>query len=167
MDKRALQTYATWAKNNLEQQIILSLKSLGINSSTDIKEARVVGDRTIIDGDFNSYPKELRNQRDNIIRLIKSDGYEHVVEEFAYTWFNRIIALRFMEIHNFLPHGFRVLSSRNGGVEPEILTHLNLVKEDLRLDLDYLEPLYRQGKIEEVYRKVLFARNGLHGTAST
>ena len=71
MDKRALQNYATWAKNNLEKQIILSLKSLGINSETDIKEARIVGDRTIIDGDFNSYPKELRNQRDNIIRLIK------------------------------------------------------------------------------------------------
>ena len=158
MDKRALQNYATWAKNNLEQQIALSLKSLGINSATDIKEARIVGDRTIIDGDFNSYPRELKNQRDNIIRIIKSDGYEHVVEEFAYTWFNRIIALRFMEIHNFLSHGFRVLSSRNGGVEPEILTHLNLVKEDLRLDLDYLEPLYRQGKIEEVYRKVLFAQ---------
>ena len=158
MDKRALQNYATWAKNNLEKQIILSLKSLGINSETDIKEARIVGDRTIIDGDFNSYPKELRNQRDNIIRLIKSDGYKHVVEEFAYTWFNRIIALRFMEIHDFLSHGFRVLSSRNGGVEPEILTHLNLVKEDLRLDLNYLESLYRQGKIEEVYRKVLFAQ---------
>ena len=158
MDKRALQNYATWAKNNLEQQIILSLKSLGINSATDIKEARIVGDRTIIDGDFNSYPKELRNQRDNIIRLIKSDGYKHVVEEFAYTWFNRIIALRFMEIHDFLSHGFRVLSSRNGGVEPEILTHLNLVKEDLRLDLNYLESLYRQGKIEKVYRKVLFAQ---------
>ena len=158
MDKRALQNYATWAKNNLEQQIALSLKSLGINSATDIKEARIVGDRTIIDGDFNSYPRELKNQRDNIIRLIKSDGYEHVVEEFAYTWFNRIIALRFMEIHDFLSHGFRVLSSKNGGVEPEILTHLNLVKEDLRLDLDYLEPLYRQGKIEEVYRKVLFAQ---------
>ena len=158
MDKRALQNYATWAKNNLEQQIALSLKSLGINSATDIKEARIVGDRTIIDGDFNSYPRELKNQRDNIIRLIKSDGYEHIVEEFAYTWFNRIIALRFMEIHDFLSHGFRGLSSRNGGVEPEILTHLNLVKEDLRLDLDYLEPLYRQGKIEEVYRKVLFAQ---------
>ena len=158
MDKRALQNYATWAKNNLEQQITLSLKSLGINSATDIKESRIVGDRTIIDGDFNSYPRELKNQRDNIIRLIKSDGYEHVVEEFAYTWFNRIIALRFMEIHDFLSHGFRVLSSRNGGVEPEILAHLNLVKEDLRLDLDYLEPLYRQGKIEEVYRKILFAQ---------
>ena len=158
MDKRALQNYATWAKNNLEQQITLSLKSLGINSATDIKESRIVGDRTIIDGDFNSYPRELKNQRDNIIRLIKSDGYENVVEEFAYTWFNRIIALRFMEIHDFLSHGFRVLSSQNRGVEPEILTHLNLVKEDLRLDLEYLEPLYRQGKIEEVYRKVLFAQ---------
>ena len=119
MDKKALQYYAVWAKNNLEQQIEISLKTLGINSEKDIKEARKVGDFTIIDGDMNSYPADLKEKRDNIIKLIKTDGYKQVVEEFAYTWFNRIIALRFMEVHDFLPHGFRVLSS-DGGVEPEI-----------------------------------------------
>lgn len=110
MDKRALQSYAVWAKNNLESQIEVSLKTLGINSEKDIKEARKVGDYTIIDGDSNSYPGGLKEKRDSIVKLIMTDGYKQVIEEFAYTWFNRIVALRFMEVHDFLPHGFRVLS---------------------------------------------------------
>lgn len=66
MDKRALQSYAIWAKNNLENQIEVSLKTLGINSEKDIKEARRVGEYTIIDGDSNSYPADLKI---NVIRL--------------------------------------------------------------------------------------------------
>lgn len=59
MDKRVLQIYSVWAKDNLEKQIEVSLKTLGIHSESDIKEARTVGDYTIIDGDSNSYPKDL------------------------------------------------------------------------------------------------------------
>lgn len=156
MDKRALQSYAVWAKNNLESQIEVSLKTLGINSEKDIKEARKVGDYTIIDGDSNSYPGDLKEKRDSIVKLITTDGYKQVIEEFAYTWFNRIVALRFMEVHDFLPHGFRVLSSRDGGVEPEIMKHLDLVKDELKLDLSVIQPLYAQGKLDEAYSYVLF-----------
>ena len=156
MDKRALQSYAVWAKNNLESQIEVSLKTLGINSEKDIKEARKVGDYTIIDGDSNSYPGDLKEKRDSIVKLIMTDGYKQVIEEFAYTWFNRIVALRFMEVHDFLPHGFRVLSSRDGGVEPEIMKHLDLVKDELKLDLSVIQPLYAQGKLDEAYSYVLF-----------
>lgn len=164
MDKRALQSYAVWAKINLENQIEVQLKTLGINSERDIKTARVVGDRTIIDGDMNSYPADLKNKRDSIVRLIQEDGYKQVIEEFAYTWFNRIIALRFMEVHDFLPHGFRVLSSRTGSFEPEIMKNLNFVKDELKLDLSVITPLMEQGKIDEAYRYVLFRQcNALSG----
>lgn len=156
MDKRALQSYAVWAKNNLESQIEVSLKTLGINSEKDIKEARKVGDYTIIDGDSNSYPGDLKEKRDSIVKLITTDGYKQVIEEIAYTWFNRIVALRFMEVHDFLPHGFRVLSSRDGGVEPEIMKHLDLVKDELKLDLSVIQPLCAQGKLDEAYSYVLF-----------
>lgn len=156
MDKRALQSYAIWAKTNLESQIEVQLKTLGINSEKDIKEARKVGDRTIIEGDSNSYPGDLKYERDSIVKLVKTDGYKQVIEEFAYTWFNRIVALRFMEVHDFLPHGFRVLSSRDGGVEPEIMKHLDLVKDELKLDLSVVQPLYTQGKLDEAYSYVLF-----------
>ena len=156
MDKRALQSYAIWAKDNLETQIEVSLKSLGINSDTDIKSARVVGEYTVIEGDPNSYPAKLNGQREMIIRLVKTNGYKNVIEEFAYTWFNRIVALRFMEVHGFMPHGFRVLSSADGGFEPEIIRNLNYVAGDLKLDLNLAARLQSQGKIEELYRYVLF-----------
>lgn len=156
MDKKALQTYAVWAKTNLEEQIEVSLKSLGINSATDIKEARRAGDYTIIDGDMNSYPADMLDKRNNIIQAIGKDGYKNVIEEFAYTWFNRIVALRFMEIHDFLPHGLRVLSSRDGSFEPEIMKNLSFVKDDLDIDLSVVSPLLEQGKLDDAYRYVLF-----------
>ena len=155
MNKRLLETYSTWSKENLENQIEVSLKALGINSETDIKDAKQVGDVTIIDGDDTSYPADLFGKRREMINLVKSEGYQHVIEEFAYTWFNRIVALRFMEVHGFLSHGFRVLSNPNGGVEPEILQNLNLVKDELRLDMDVVQELKSQGKIEELFRYVL------------
>lgn len=156
MDKRALQTYAVWAKQNLENQIEVSLKSLGIDNDNNIRQARKVGEYTIIDGDSNSYPADLYDKRNKIIDLVKSEGYKNIIEEFAYTWFNRIIALRFMEVHDFLPHGFRVLSSRDGSFEPEILKNLNYVQADLKLDMNVISMLQSQGKIDEAYRYVLF-----------
>ena len=155
MDKRILQTYSVWAKDNLENQIEVSLKALGINSETDIRSAKKMGDITMIDGDPTSYPADLYYKRENIISLIGRRGYRNIIEEFAYTWFNRFVALRFMEVHGFLSHGFRVLSNLSGGIEPEILKNLNLVKDELRLDMDLCSDYKRQGKIEELFRYVL------------
>ena len=56
MEKRVLQTYAVWARDNLEQQIEVSLKTLGINGDNDFREAKQSGDFTYIEGDPNSYP---------------------------------------------------------------------------------------------------------------
>ena len=155
MEKRALQIYSTWAKENLENQIEVSLKALGINGDKEIRNAKRIGDFTIIEGDPNSYPGELLYKRSQIVTLVQEKGYKTVIEEFAYTWFNRFVALRFMEVHDFLPHGFRVLSNRSGGVEPEILKNLSLVQRELRLDPKVCDPLKAQGKTEELYRYAL------------
>lgn len=155
MDKRGLQTYSTWAKENLENQIEVSLKALGINDENNIKQAQKVGDVTTIEGDPTSYPADLFGKRERIIDLVKRQGYQNVIEEFAYTWFNRFVALRFMEVYGFLPHGFRVLSNPAGGIEPEILKNLNLVKDDLKLDMNLCAEYKQQGKIEELFRHVL------------
>ncbi len=156
MDRKALQSYATWSKQYLEQQIELSLKALGIHSDDDIREAKRVGDVTIIDGDATSYPAGLLNQRNSIVRMIKNSGYQNTVEAFAYTWFNRLIALRFMEIHDFMPHGFRVLSDRSGGVEPEIMRNLNFVSSELSLDMSLCAELKEKNDVEGLFRYVLF-----------
>lgn len=155
MDKKGLQTFATWSKQYLEQQIELSLKSLGIHSDDDIRDAQRMGDVTIIDGNSTSYPADLYGKRDQIIKLIKDAGYRNTIEEFAYTWFNRFVALRFMEVHGFLSHGFRILSNPSGGIEPEILKNLNFVKGELNLDIAVCEDFKQQGKLEELFRYVL------------
>ena len=158
MDKRLLQTYAVWAKDNLEQQIEVSLKTLGINGDNDYRQAKRSGDYTIIDGDPNSYPADLYGKRREIINQIRLKGYKNIIEEFAYTWFNRLVALRFMELHDFLPHGFRVLSSTSGSIEPDILKNLALVKDDLRLDMNTCAQLKGQNKTEELFRYVLICQ---------
>lgn len=158
MDKGILQRYSTWAKENLENQIEVSLKALGINDDNDIKKAKQVGDVTTIDGDPTSYPADLYGKRLNIIDLVSRNGYRNVIEEFAYTWFNRFVALRFMELHGFLSHGFRVLSDPSGGIEPEIMKNLNLVKDDLHLNMSLCSEYKRQGKIEELFRHVLISQ---------
>ena len=158
MDKRLLQTYAVWAKDNLEQQIEVSLKTLGINGDNDYRQAKRSGDYTIIDGDPNSYPADLYGKRREIINQVRLKGYKNIIEEFAYTWFNRLVALRFMELHDFLPHGFRVLSSTSGSIEPDILKNLALVKDDLRLDMNTCAQLKGQNKTEELFRYVLICQ---------
>ena len=158
MDKRVLQTYAVWAKDNLEQQIEVSLKTLGINGDNDFRQAKRSGDYTIIEGDPNSYPADLYGKHQEIISQVRLKGYKNIIEEFAYTWFNRLVALRFMELHDFLPHGFRVLSSTSGGIEPDILKNLALVKDDLRLDMNLCGQLKGQNKTEELFRYVLICQ---------
>lgn len=164
MDKKALQSFALFAKDSLETQIKVSLKLLGIHSDKDIKKAYIQGDFTIIDGDSKTYPSDLKLKRDYILELIKTDGYAYTIEQFAYTWFNRLIALRFMEVHDYLPHGFKVFPKGNGSIEPEILGKLTLVEKELNLDINLCRQFKEKAQIEELYRYVLFQQcNALSG----
>ena len=155
MNKRELQNFAVWAKDNLENQIKVSLNLMGIHSDKDIKRAFVQGDITVIEGESKTFPKNFKISRDNIVRVIKDEGYENVVEQFAYTWFNRIVALRFMEVHGYLDHGFKLFPD-GGTIEPEILGNLHFIKDDLDLDTDYYIKLKEEDNIEGLYRYVLF-----------
>jgi hypothetical protein len=164
MNKTALMNYALSARKELESQIALSLNKLGIYEDS-IKRADIVGDYTIIEGTEETFPKRVYELRNTIISdHIQPDGFKNVVEEFAYTWFNRIIALRFMEVHDYFDHGFRVLTSRDGSYEPEILKNVMYVIDDLKLNKAVVESLSTQGKTEELYRYILFSQcNKLSG----
>lgn len=156
MNKTALMNYALSARKELESQIALSLNKLGIYEDS-IKRADIVGDYTIIEGTEETFPKRVYELRNTIISdHIQPDGFKNVVEEFAYTWFNRIIALRFMEVHDYFDHGFRVLTSRDGSYEPEILKNVMYVIDDLKLNKAVVESLSTHGKTEELYRYILF-----------
>ncbi|MDD3106179.1 MAG: BREX-1 system adenine-specific DNA-methyltransferase PglX [Bacilli bacterium] len=165
MNKRKLQEFASWAKQNLEKQIELSLKKIGINSETDIKRSQIQGDVTIVDGVETTFKKQFQHQREEIINRIKADGYNHTIEQFASTWFNRIVALRFLEVHDYLDHGFK-LFPKEPNTLPEVLSKLALVKDDLNLDMKYIEELTSSGNNnEELYRYVLFQQCNALGKA--
>ena len=158
MNKKALLEYALFARKELETQIALSLNKLGIYKD-HITKANVVGDFTIIEGTQETFPKRVYELRKSIVENefhLKNQKFDNVVEEFAYTWFNRIIAIRFMEVHDYFPHGFRVLTSRDGTYEPEIMKNLPYVLEELDLKESVIRSLKEQNKIEELYRYVLF-----------
>ncbi|MCY7344874.1 MAG: BREX-1 system adenine-specific DNA-methyltransferase PglX, partial [Pyrinomonadaceae bacterium] len=121
MNKPKLKTYAPQARRDFIQMIRQRADLLGLNpNSSAIVEQK--GDFSYIDG--REYPKTYAGNHKKLTDKIKIEGLETFVERVAYSWFNRFAALRFMEINNFLSHGFRVLSNREASKnEPEILTH--------------------------------------------
>ncbi len=123
MNKANLKSYAPKARLDFIKTVTERANVLGI-SATGTVPAQLRGDVAIIDG--REWPAKVAGQRDELIARIKRHGFGQTMDEVAYTWFNRFAALRYMEIHDYLGHGWRVLSSRDGGL-PEILRHASEV----------------------------------------
>lgn len=119
MNKANLKSYAPKARLDFIAAVTARANLLGINVK-DVSPAVINGDVAIIDG--REWPAKVSAQRDKLNERIRLHGFEQTMEEVAYTWFNRFAALRFMELHEYLDHGWRVLSSRDGGL-PELLSH--------------------------------------------
>jgi len=123
MNKANLKSYAPKARLDFIKAVTERANVLGISAAGAVP-AQVRGDVALIDG--REWPAKVADQRDELIARIKRHGFEQTMDEVAYTWFNRFAALRYMEIHDYLGHGWRVLSSRDGGL-PEILRHASEV----------------------------------------
>ncbi|MGJ3205401.1 BREX-1 system adenine-specific DNA-methyltransferase PglX, partial [Geobacillus thermoleovorans] len=159
MNKRALKEFAVYARNELRNQISLRAQAFGI--TPEGSPALVTGaDYIEING--KKLPLSYKNGLQKLLKEMETKGYDQVIEEVAYTWFNRLIAIRFMEVHNYLPSKIRVLSSETKGkVDPDILTDYQYT--DLPVDKEEIASLLQQGKREEAYRKLLIAQcNELH-----
>jgi hypothetical protein len=123
MNKAKLKTYAPQARKDFIAAVTARANLLGIaerNGQLEIAPGEKTGDLVLIAG--QAWPAKVHEQRERLIQRIRKEGFAQTLEAVAYTWFNRFAALRFMEIHAYLGHGHRVLSSREGGL-PEILTH--------------------------------------------
>ncbi len=123
MNKANLKRYAPKARLDFIQAVTARANLLGISAAA-VLSAEVRGDVALIDG--REWPSKVAGQRDELIARIQRHGFEQTMDEVAYTWFNRFAALRYMEIHDYLGHGWRVLSSRDAGL-PEILRHASEV----------------------------------------
>lgn len=115
MNKSAIQKFAVWARRELIEQVSQRAYQYGVTvQGYGSPEDSVVNGRVLSDDE--------KKQRKELIRQIQSKGYDQVMEEVAYTWFNRFIALRFMEVNNYLPNHIRVFSDVSGNFRPEIIS---------------------------------------------
>lgn len=123
MNKSKLKTYAPEARRDFIQAVTQRANLLGL-SATDIAPVQITGDIAMING--RPWPASVAQQRDLLVKRVQAQGFAAVMEAEAYGWFNRFAALRYMELHGYLDHGYRVLSNSNNadGVQgglPEIL----------------------------------------------
>ena len=150
MNKNAIQKFAIWARNELITQVKQRAYQYGIDESD-------FGDASADTLNGRLLTAEEKSQRQELIKQIKEKGYQQVMEEVAYTWFNRFIALRFMEVNNYLPSHIRVFSDASGAFKPEILRdalHLELPGLNHAKVAEYIE----NSETEALYRYLLLTQ---------
>ena len=124
MDKNAIKKYAVWAREELIERVSQKADQYEISAEADPNADSTHG--------VLLTPAE-KKQRASLIVKVKDKGMDQVMEEVAYTWFNRFAALRFMEVNNYLPSRVRVFTDEEGAFKPEILT------DAIHLELDGLD----------------------------
>ena len=135
MDKNAIKKYAVWAREELIEKVTARAVKYEI-----VKDKELNPSLDSINGEVLS--ESEKNERKALIKKIKEDGYDQVMEEVAYTWFNRFIAIRFMEVNGYLPSHIRVFSNENGEFRPQILSeaiHLEMPGLDMEKVFAYKE----------------------------
>ena len=168
MNKTAIKNFAIWARNKLIADISYRAGLMGITAdgiqkalpqSTGTTEFYDIGtaEPYSISGDAVKQRKhlvELIQQKENETNY--KTAYKYVLEEVAYTWFNRLIAVRFMEVNDYLPSHIRVLSSDSGKMEPDLVT--NPFSAGLSFTSEEEQAIYQlkqENKLDEVFR-ILF-----------
>ena len=160
MHRNKLETYAQRARRDFIAAVTDRASLYGLTAKS-IEPVVEKGDVTLIGA--HAFPRNVAEPRKRLEEEIQRDGFEQVMEAMAYTWFNRFAAIRYMELHGYLDHGYRVLSHPEGQPYPEILDHAAEVdlpgldrQKAVELKLD-------GGKDEELYRLLLKAQcNALH-----
>lgn len=115
MNKNAIKNYAVWARTELIGRVSQKAYEYEVTErSTPEYNAESVNGRLLT----NTEKKQLNE----LVSQVKKYGFDHVMEEVAYTWFNRFIALRFMEVNNYLPQKVNVFTDGNNEFKPQILT---------------------------------------------
>ena len=150
MDKNAIKKFAVWARTELIARVSLKGVEYGITED-NIEDANAdsIGGKVLT--------ADEKKQRQALIAEINDKGYKQVMEEVAYTWFNRFSALRFMEVNGYLPSHVRVFTDEENSFKPQIIT------EAIHLDLDGLdvEKVYElkdAEKTEELYKYLLIVQ---------
>ncbi|HJX70413.1 MAG TPA: BREX-1 system adenine-specific DNA-methyltransferase PglX, partial [Bacteroidales bacterium] len=161
MNTSKIKSYAPQARKDFIQAVTERANTYGIFDDKHIEPIDLKGDVAFIGG--RAFTKKEGDLREKLVSRIIREGFHQVMEAYAYTWFNRFVALRYMELHDYLDHGYRVLSNRSGSDIPEILENASDV-EIAGLDKDKVIELRLAGdKDNELYRLLLVAQcNAMH-----
>ena len=150
MNKTAVRNFAVWARVQLLEAVKQRAFEYEIYENRESQpNLDCIGDKLLT--------KAEKQQRKQLIEEIRRKGYSQTMEEAAYTWFNRFIALRFMEVNNYLPSKVRVFTDETGAFKPEIL------KEAMTVEMDGLNPekvlqLLDKQDNEELYKYLLITQ---------
>ena len=150
MDKNAIKKYAVWARRELIERVSQRALVYGIT-------AKDAGDPNAESVNGHLLSQAEKRQRQALIRNIKEKGYEQVMEEVAYTWFNRFAALRFMEVNGYLPSHIRVFTNDAGEFKPQILAEAIHLELD-GLDMNKVYELESANKSEELFKYLLIVQ---------
>lgn len=170
MNKTAIKNFAIWARNKLITDVSYAARLIGITEEGIAKPLpQSFGGTQFFDigtAEPYSISGEAVRQRNKLVEVIQQKeqdtdyktAYQYVIEEVAYTWFNRLIAIRFMEVNDYLPSHIRVLSSESGKLEPDMVT----TPFDAELPFTAEEEtqifqLKQDNKLDEVFR-ILFLK---------
>ena len=160
MNLNNLEAYAQKARRDFIAAVTDRAAFYGLTAKS-IEPVVEKGDVTLIGA--RAFPRNVAEPRKRLEKQIRRNDFEQVMEAMAYTWFNRFAAIRYMELHGYLEHGYRVLSHPEGRDQPEILEHA--VDVDLPgLDREKAVKLKLDGaQDEELYRLLLKSQcNALH-----
>ncbi|AWU92064.1 TPA: BREX-1 system adenine-specific DNA-methyltransferase PglX [Escherichia coli] len=167
MNTNNIKKYAPQARNDFRDAVIQKLTTLGIaadkKGNLQIAEAETIGE-TVRYGQFD-YPLSTLPRRERLVKRAREQGFEVLVEHCAYTWFNRLCAIRYMELHGYLEHGFRMLSHPETPTAFEVLDHVPEVAEALLPEskAQLVEMKLSGNQDEALYRELLLGQcHALH-----
>ena len=178
MNKTKIRNFAEWAREKLIADITYKAGTVGITENGIAEKLpQSTADLHFYDIGTKNYSEisgiEIK-QREALVKAIKTrersfknykEAFENVVEEVAYTWFNRLVAIRFMEVNDYLPSGVRVLSSENKAKnEPDFVTSpFDTDLEFTPYEQDRVIQLKDENKLDELFRMLFIKQcNKLH-----
>jgi hypothetical protein len=160
MNQIKVENYAPFARREFISAVTNRAALYGLTKDK-IEPIAVKGDVALICG--NAFPKVVGERRKKLEEQIKRLGFERVIEAIAYTWFNRFAAIRYMELHGYIDHGYRVLSHPQARHVPEILEHAERIELPGLDKQKVIELKLDATKEAELYRLLLVAQcNALH-----
>ncbi|NFO13001.1 BREX-1 system adenine-specific DNA-methyltransferase PglX [Clostridium botulinum] len=157
MDKNKIKSFAIWARRSLIAAVREKANRIGIYENK-IEKAIAVQGGFKLEGKDEIFPLS-NSDRNTLVSKVREKGFGEVMEEVAYTWFNRFMGLRYMEVNDYLPSGVRILSSEvEEKKEPDVLTKVSEIIDELELNANEIYDLLDTGNTidrEKAYRIIL------------